>query len=402
MTNFTVGPYPLQIVGAGIDNSPLTVQNTGSVSIYLSGDPGVSPTAFEYKIDAGGDFTWPPGKPLSVCTGPGVIGQISYGGTGNVHVNSGSTNVTGAVTINGSVPIAGPVTVSGTVAISGGTVGLSGPVTINGGVSVTGSTINIGNALNLAATPVLIASYAQAFTAATMPGTYLAATYLPVSAYSSIIVKIRIIGTYLSAVLAAGPSLQNIVVGCFAFTDATNYPSDNYLPQWALATDGATVQTFQMPVTAPFFNISNPQQNFSYIQKAATATGGTVFWEVWGSSEVITKPKYTSLAPGLRNDLIAAGSSTTAQLANGVNASLLASRAGPCFLTAINSGALGTSSRMDVFAALYGNTVTSINGVSAPATIGAANTVPFTLPWAPLVIQLVTAGGALLTANVST
>ena len=171
MTNFTVGPTPLQIIGQGLANNPLTVQNTGAVSVYISADPGVSPNAFEYKIDAGGDFIWPSGKALSVCTGPGVIGQISYGGSGTVHVNSGSTNVSGAVTINGSVPISGPVTISGTVPISGnvgfnagstvgisgtvpisgsvnisgGTVALSGPVTVNGGVSVTGSTINIGN-----------------------------------------------------------------------------------------------------------------------------------------------------------------------------------------------------------------------------------------------------------------
>ena len=143
MTTFSIGPTPLQIVGAGVDNQPLTVQNSGAVSIYISADPGVSSTVFEYKIDAGGDFVWPPGKPLSVCTGKNVIGQISFGGTGEVHVNSGSTNVTGSVTINGSVPISGPVTVSGTVALSAGsTIAISGPVAIAGTVPITGN-VNI-------------------------------------------------------------------------------------------------------------------------------------------------------------------------------------------------------------------------------------------------------------------
>ena len=149
MSNFTVGATPLQVIGVGVNGAPLTVQNTGAVSIYISGDPGVSPTAFEYKIDAGGDFVWPSGKPLTVCTGPGVTGQISYGGSGSVHVNSGSTNVTGAVTINGTVPISGPVTVSGSVGLNAGTiVDISGPVSISGGVSVTGSTINVGTVHN--------------------------------------------------------------------------------------------------------------------------------------------------------------------------------------------------------------------------------------------------------------
>ena len=149
MSNFTVSPTPLQVIGVGVNGAPLTVQNTGNVSIYISADPGVSPTSYAYKIDAGGDFIWPSGEPLSVCTGPGVTGQISYGGSGSVHVNSGSTNVTGAVTINGTVPISGPVTVSGSVGLAAGTVvDISGPVSISGGVSVTGSTINVGTVHN--------------------------------------------------------------------------------------------------------------------------------------------------------------------------------------------------------------------------------------------------------------
>ena len=148
MTNFTVGPTPLQVIGQGVNNAPLTVQNTGAVSVYISADPGVNPNFYAYKIDAGGDFIWPNGTPLSVCTGPGVKGQISYGGNGEVHVNSGSTNVTGAVSINGTVPISGPVTVSGTVGISGGSINLNAPVSITGGVSVTGSTINVGTVRN--------------------------------------------------------------------------------------------------------------------------------------------------------------------------------------------------------------------------------------------------------------
>ncbi len=147
MTNFTVGPTPLNVIGQAVDRGPTTIQNTGSVSIYISADPGVSTKAFEYKIDAGGDFIWPTNKMLSVCTGPGVIGQISFGGSGDVKVNSGSTNVTGNVTINGTVPISGPVTISGTVPITGN-VGFTGPVSVSGGVSVTGSQVNIGTVNN--------------------------------------------------------------------------------------------------------------------------------------------------------------------------------------------------------------------------------------------------------------
>lgn len=425
MTNFSVGSTPLQIVGAGVDRDPLTVQNTGAVSIYLSADPGVSPDSFEYKIDAGGDFVWPPGKSLSVCTGPNLIGQINFGGSGNVHVNSGSTNVTGAVTINGSVPIEGPVTVSGTVAlgegsvvgisgpvaiagtvpisgnvnIAGGTIGLSGPVAISGGVSVSGSTINVGNALNLAATPVLLNTYTQNYTAAAMAPKYLAPAFTPVSAYSSVIVKIKITGPYLAAVVNTTPALPNYIAAAFAFTDIQGYPSDTYLPQWALATDTATVQTFQMSVTGPYFNISDANNNQSFIAKDATPGAGTIIWELWGSSEVITAPRYYSKTPGMLSDLVVASLFSQPQLYNGTTRILLATRAKGCFITAFNSGATGTACRLDMFALSYAGYI-SFAGIAAPPTSGDTRTIAYQMPYVPILAQLVTAGGGLLTATI--
>lgn len=315
MTNFTVGPSPLQIIGSGVDNSPLTVQNTGKVSIYISGDPGVSTVAFEYKIDAGGDFIWPPGKPLSVCTGPGVIGQISYGGTGDVHVNSGSTNVTGAVTINGSVPIAGPVTVSGSVAlnagstvaiagpvaiagtvpisgnvnIASGTVTLAGPVAISGGVSVTGSTINIGTPVKIANNLTVIANFSQAVAAGTtvipLKGPY------DVTPYASVIMLIYvsgttspvIVGNYIDVLLNMSGNIGGVY---------TN-------PQFAACTGQA--QHIQISVTGIqlFANIT--------IKLPNAFPASTFYFVFLGSGEAITKSRYLSQGDGMLGNIAQSG-----------------------------------------------------------------------------------------------
>lgn len=289
MTNFSIGPTPIQLVGAGLANEPLTVQNSGAVSIYLSADPGVTSSVYEYKIDAGGDFTWPPGKPLSVCTAKGVVGQISFGGTGNVRVNSGSTNVTGAVTINGTVPISGPVTVSGTVGISGGSVNLAGPVAISGGVSVTGSTINVGNSIALANIPVLVYSTNLAIGAGA--GTYSTtlSTTAVIQAYSSILIVI-------STTKSGGgvfPLLQtnyvSLTVSCQDGGGAGR--SSVYNPQWMYVTQGngppntPYQQSLQIPVT---------NTNMSIQANVIVAAGyaGNVNISVYGTGQTITGPLY--------------------------------------------------------------------------------------------------------------
>lgn len=294
MTNFTVGPTPLQVIGQGVDGGALTVQNTGPVSVYISGDPGVSTLAFEYKIDAGGDFIWPSGKPLSVCTGPGVIGQISFGGSGNVHVNSGSTNVTGAVTINGTVPITGPVTVSGTVALSGGVVSLSGPVSIAGGVSVSGSTINVGNAVALANIPVLI--YNQNITVGAGAGTFssLLSTSVLLSGYASI--KIVISTTSTLGVLPV--TVGNYISATVSCADVGGGGrSSVYNPQWLYVTQGSGPpntpfqQSLQIPVT-------NTNMNLQVNVVKGAGNNGITNIQVYGMGQTIAIPQYISDGDG--------------------------------------------------------------------------------------------------------
>ena len=311
MTTFSIGPNPLQIVGAGVDNQPLTVQNSGAVSIYISADPGVSSTVFEYKIDAGGDFVWPPGKPLSVCTGKNVVGQISFGGTGEVHVNSGSTNVTGSVTINGSVPISGPVTVSGTVALSagstiaisgpvaiagtvpitgnvniaGGTVALSGPVAISGGVSVTGSTVNVGTPVKLANNVTLIANFsmtiANAVTVLPLQGPF------DISPYASVILRIFNNAGY------SAPTSNNWMDILLTTSGAAGSTAIN--PQF-LTTTGGT-QYIQIPVTGTLLSVN--------VTTHINGTMGTGFFSfvLLGTGETLTKIKYLSQGDGMVGNL---------------------------------------------------------------------------------------------------
>ena len=94
MTNIAISSTPFQVVGQQVFGQDMTIQNSGSYSVYLSQNPGVSPTNYEYKIDPGGDWSWTSGKPLYVCTSPGVQGQISYGNNTQMRLNSGSSLVT--------------------------------------------------------------------------------------------------------------------------------------------------------------------------------------------------------------------------------------------------------------------------------------------------------------------
>ena len=328
MTNFTVGPSPLQIIGSGVDNSPLTVQNTGAVSIYISGDPGVSTVAFEYKIDAGGDFIWPPGKPLSVCTGPGVIGQISYGGTGDVHVNSGSTNVTGAVTINGSVPIAGPVTVTGTVALSGGSVNLAGPIAITGGVSVTGSTINVGNAVALANIPVLVYSTNLAIGSGANTYMTLYSTSTIITSYSSLLVQIITTSTSAGIFLPVATNYISMTISCTG-TASSGGSNSVYNPQWMYVTQGngppntPFIQSLQIPVTNTNMAI---QTNVT----VSAGFAGNVNIKVYGTGQVINTPIYRSDGDGFVGTIPEGGL---------YNSGSVTGNSGPFFMSSLNKAA---------------------------------------------------------------
>ena len=406
MTNFSVGPTPIQLVGAGVDNEPLTVQNTGAVSIYLSADPGVRPAAFEYKIDAGGDFTWPPGKSLSVCTGPGVTGQISFGGTGNVRVNSGSTNVTGNVTINGSVPIAGPVTVSGSVAlnagsvvaiagpvaiagtvpisgnvnIAGGTVALSGPVTISGGVSVNGSTVNVGTPVKLSNNVTVIGNY----TFAILNGNNVRPLQGPfdITPYASVIIQIY---------NNAGTSIPVISNWIDLLITTSGTAGSTYLNPQFIATTGPT-QSIQIPVTGSqlYFNIT------SHINGAFAA--GSFFVNILGSGETITNNKYVSQGDGMMGGLTQGG--TFHQLCNAATttAVFLNTKNGPATVTIYPNNAAYGFLYLNVAnnGALEQFNGTSTNGLTG----GSSNVVNTILPLRPINAQLLTSAGSIFDATI--
>lgn len=396
MTNFTVGPTPIQIVGVGVDNDPLTVQNTGSVSVYISGDPGVRPTAFEYKIDAGGDFIWPPGKPLSVCTAAGVIGQISFGGTGNVHVNSGSTNVTGAVTINGSVPISGPVTVSGTVALSGGTVSLSGPVAIAGGVSVTGSTINIGNAVALANIPVLI--YNQNLTVGAGAGTYATAlsSAILLSGYSSI--KIVISTTSSLGVLPlVNSNYISLTVSCA--DGGGGGRSSVYNPQWAYVTQGngppntPYQQSLQIPVT-------NTNMNLQVNAIVGAGVQGNVNIQVYGMGQIIQTPQYVSDGDGFMGTIPEGGAYHAVVNAGTIGPFYVSSKNGSATLSIYNGN---TTTNGFMYVAYVDNGVAVVfNGVLATgATPGTGPILPTIFPMRPIVVNCTQVAGGSYQATIA-
>ena len=394
MTNFSVGPTPIQLVGSGVDNEPLTVQNTGAVSIYLSADPGVSTIAFEYKIDAGGDFTWPPGKSLSVCTGPGVVGQISFGGTGNVRVNSGSTNVTGAVTINGSVPIAGPVTVTGTVALSGGsTVNLAGPVAITGGVSVTGSTINVGNAIALANIPVLVYSTNLAIGSGANTYTTLYSTSTNITNYSSLLVQISTTSTSTGIFLPIATNYISMTISCTSLSTGTN---SIYNPQWLYVTQGngppntPYIQSLQIPVTNTNMAI---QTNVT----VGAGFAGNVNIKVYGTGQVISALVYQNDGDGFSGNIPHGGIATGPYTAGAITVTPIGSRNRSGYVYMENTNA---TAEFVAGIEMYENGVQSrIYSLSANSSNSFRTLFPITLPMRPVAIRTSVSPGATGYAN---
>ena len=110
MANPTIQyPQVFQVVGQDSSGDVLTVQNTGTTSVYISRYPGVDSNTFEHVIGPGGDWTWPAQTALFVAVGIGLKGQISYGPNGST-VNSGSTYTQNSnqPTLIYSVPITYP------------------------------------------------------------------------------------------------------------------------------------------------------------------------------------------------------------------------------------------------------------------------------------------------------
>lgn len=425
MTNFSIGPTPLQIIGVGVNNQPLTVQNSGTVSIYISADPGVSAVAYEYKIDAGGDFVWPPNKALSVCTAKNVVGQISFGGTGDVHVNSGSTNVTGAVTINGTVPISGPVTVTGTVAlnagatvaiagtvpisggvtITSGTVGLSGPVSITGGVSVTGSTININGTVptTSSSATVILATATVAVTASTTPQAFpfldngsVGLSNIDVSAYRSITLTVDCImagyATVLTAYIKSNLSFSN-----GATLGGSSAAVNAYEPQWLLtntaqgfSTGDRLVQSITLPVTARYLHLGTV-----LFKNVSPGQNGTVNLVITGSNALVLTPVYVSRGLDYLPGLVASGTVAVNRTATATTTNILETRNGDTEIDV----ALNTAVACQVALQSVNNGVGTQFFSLLPATSTAGNTLaPNKTRFAYLPIVLVTtvnAGGNL-------
>ena len=405
MTNFSIGPTALQIVGVGVNGQPLTVQNSGAVSIYISADPGVSPLAYEYKIDAGGDFIWPPNKSLSVCTAKNVVGQISFGGTGDVHVNSGSTNVTGAVTINGTVPISGPVTVSGTVGISGGTIGLSGPVSITGGVSVTGSTININGTVPTTASSatVILATSTLAVTATANGQVFpfldtLAAPVnsIDVSAYRSITLTVDGIMSGFTTVITAYIK-SNLSFSNTATQGGSAASVNAYEPQWllnntalAFQSGDRLVQSISLPVTARYLHLAAV-----LFKTVALAQNGTVNLVVTGSNSLVLNPVYVSRGGDYLPGLVTSGIVAVNRTATATTINILETRNGDTEIDV----ALNTSVACQVALQTVNNGAATQFFSLLPATSTAGNTLaPNKTRFAYLPVILVTtvnAGGNL-------
>lgn len=341
-------PGVFTLPGQGQSLAPLTVQNTGSVSLYFSKDPQVSASSYDHVVGPGGSIVWPALTNCYVVPDVGQTGQISYG-------TPGTTVDTGSVISQSS----------------------------NTPTLLTSLTLHYGG-------------FAGENVTAALPKS------LDISAWSSVYFSLHTdikVGTIVNGSNFIPLSVFQSRNG-YNFFNGGNLQHQRFA-QWLLSVTDVTgiIQSLQVPVRAPLLDLS-----LQVINNAAFVPGaGNLTLEIYGSNEVITESRYINLGSAGNNMEGTAGSGglfVAQLLSNGSVQHFVSSSSDVAYITALNSGAAGTGARVDIFTYDYG-VLRSFSGVGAPAVIGAANEIALKLPSQPIVLGLVTGGGALLTGSMT-
>lgn len=267
MGQLNVGPQAISVTTSQ-SQYDIFGQNLGTVPIYLSELPDVSPTNNSLVLAKGNTFTWPSGKQLYACTGTGQNSILTY-------------------TNNGATMGLSNVNVAGTV----GTIGQNNPINLGQG----GTATLVG---------------AQSLVALNVP------SGIPTKGFASIIIAIGDDANYNGGLALANWCTLNIVQTLNNITVAT------YTPQWLL---GGILQGYiQIPVIGDTLNISG---SFS---KAASGTPDFIYVQVIGSSEDIQNPRYLNQNVLQGGDIPSGGAYSLNTSATNLN--FIATKNGPASL----------------------------------------------------------------------
>lgn len=333
MPIITLSPtQPFQVVGQDVDAEPLAVQNTGTTTVYLSHDPGVSSTTYDYTIGPGGDFLWPANKPLyMVASSTG--GQVSYGPQG-AQVNTGATISNAA---NAVVPI-----YSVDIPVPAGTG--SGPSSPN----------NVSNIINVSAYASIFVTIAAVFTTPTPP---------PSNNYVE-----------LDMSQASSPDQLN----------ASFLNGHIDFAQWLLTPSNSQTQTWQVPVINQYMQLF-----YGYSKGTATSTGFTLQIRVYGTNQIITTPQYNQGGTSHVGNIIHVYGGQVSGVSNTTNA--LVTKQGPVTVVLANVGTGTGDAALSLSYIFNGNSIALWNGFY-PAPGAASLVVQLVLPPLPIYVSIVTNG----------
>lgn len=357
MTNITLrGTQAVQLqsnYGMGF-----TLQNNGPGKVYLDNYPSVTPSS-SWRLTQGMSIPVSDGTQLWACTDAGVTADVQ--------------------TLLGVQAQAATI-ISGSVNIAGGTVTLSGPVTISGGVSVTGSTINVGNPIQLTNNLTLLTSIPLAFA---LGNTAIPAQGLiDVSAYASVIIRINSVAAGVNNA-AVGNYIRMFLEMCDSAGVASNY----YTPQFLACTSGVSQpQSIQIPVTSTklFINIVTTF--------AAIANAGTYTFNIYGSGQAITKPRYVSQGDGLLGSVPQGGFFQGTSIVAGSASFFVASINDTASVITANAGGSVVSGNRNELAYCQDGALAFMFGRQEPTNVGDSVVDTMILAMRPLVARITLSG----------
>lgn len=339
---------------------PLQGRNTGDAgNIYISGQPGVTPTQYDDVIAPGGAFTKPPEQQTYLCTDAGVVATLTYTTDGSTVASNQVTGTVGTRASNAPTLIF-PESI----------------VQVPPGLGVT--SINPPNTYPNTGGPVIgVAGF-------TYP--------TDVSSYSSVIIRMQVqypLGT---------PQVANFIDAQVILSDTGKFAGTAFVQdaQWLISDNTNGLYEFAVPVREAHatFQLTT---NVGIALNAAC----TIAVRIYGSNEAIMDPRYVNAnvaqLRGKPNGVIAGGAyatvGTTNQFINSTNE--------PCTLAMRNASAATSATEALLFYADNGILTTSPNA----AVIGTGSHVnAFTntfLPCRPVCLQVnvSAAGGGVVTVS---
>lgn len=246
MPGIVIGPTATVIPNN--NQNAIAGSNDGITPVYMSELPDVSPSNNQVVVSPGVQFSWPNGKTLYACVDPGLTGHVSYANNG--------------------------------------------------------ASVGQGQVFNRASNvPVLLTSFSTGIPTTAVPSSpvFTSTPDLDISQFSSIIIRMQFPVNAANTVVVS--NYVDILVGQTNVAGQVANPLEADRAEWWMTAAGIndSYNSLQVPVKSQYLNVT-----MSYA-KAATAWGGSLTIEIYGSNETINETVYVHNGAGMSSQFIETG-----------------------------------------------------------------------------------------------